>query len=139
MPQLYDMQKKMTDEDLSQAGLMVVGLLKKKDFKEIEKEFDYALRYGRPTGQAVEEDLNRAIRECSKISSLDTASMTIKVSHFKPDESHLRSLVECYCEVSEGNGILVELILAESGQLYIEDISAYRNNEEHIKSELDNA
>lgn len=133
------MQKKMTDEDLSQTGLWVVGLLQRKDFQRIEEEFDYALSYARPTSQAVEEDLNRAMGECGNIGSLDKASIAVKVSHFKPDESHLRSLVECHCDVSEGTGILVELILAESGNLYIEGISSYRNNEEHIQSELGNA
>ncbi|MGZ0707304.1 hypothetical protein ACWPKO_03080 [Coraliomargarita sp. W4R53] len=136
---LHDMQKKMTDEDLVQAGLKVVSLLQKKDFKRIEKDFDYALRYGRSASQAVQEDLNRAIGECGNIDSLEKESITVKVSHFKPDESHLRSLVECYCDVSEGTGILIELILVESGDLYIEDISSYRNNGEHIQSELDNA
>lgn len=133
------MQKKMTDEDLRRIGIRVVSLLQRNDFKGIEKEFDYAMSYGRPAGQAIEEDLNRAIVECGNIGSLDKEKIELKVSHFDPNDAQLRSLVECYCHLSDGSGILVELILPESGRVYIEDISSYRNNREHIQSELDNA
>ena len=129
----------MTDGDLGRIGIRVVSLLQRSDFNRIENEFEYALSHGRPAGKAIEEDLNRAIVESGNIGSLDEEKIELKVSHFGSNASQLRSLVECYCQFSEGGGILVELILPESGGVYIEDITSYRSSREHIQSELDNA
>lgn len=126
-PEPYVMQKKMTDKELIETGLKVVSLLQKNEFKRIGTEFGYALSHDRPLDQAIEEDLKRELYKCAGTGEIDKEKIECKVSHFKPDSSHMKSLVECYCELSEENGILVELILTKSGNIYLEDISSYQN------------
>ncbi|MGZ0657360.1 hypothetical protein ACWPKS_17310 [Coraliomargarita sp. W4R72] len=127
MHSLYDMQKDVTDEDLTQVGLHVVSLLRKKEFKKIEDEFGYAMRYGRPADKAIEEDLRRELIECGQFDGIDDTQSEIVISHYKQDDSwHLKSLIECYLRFSEEKGILVELMLTNEGSFYLEDISSFK-------------
>ncbi|MEO0793953.1 MAG: hypothetical protein AAFX93_02255 [Verrucomicrobiota bacterium] len=118
----------MTDEALSEAGLHAVSLFQENEFRRIEEEFGYALSHGRSAEQAIEEDLKRELDRCGSASGIDKEKIEIRVSHFEPDFSGIKSLVECCCELSEESGILIELICTTSENIYLEDISRHQTN-----------
>jgi len=133
------MQKEMTDEELAQAGQSLTTLLSKKEFKRVEEEFGYALRHGRPAHDAIKQDLERELKACDSFGPIDPERAEIRVSHFEPENDlGLKSLIECFVQVSERKGILFELVLNHGG-LYLEDISNYNLNEKHNQPVRDNA
>ena len=107
----------------------------KKEFKRIDTEFGYALSHDRPVDQAIEEDLKRELDKCEGTGEIDKEKIECKVHHFEPDSSLMKSLVECYCELSEENGILVELILSPNHEIFTlrtsQAIKTHRRNERH--------
>jgi hypothetical protein len=113
----------MIDEELEIIGYEVVDLLKTRSFEKIGSKYGYALRSDCSAEEAIEEDLEIAITECS--GNIELAKAKVTISHFKPNETGLKSLIECSLPLGTSVGVLVELILNESGSVYLEQISSY--------------
>ncbi len=116
----------MKESELETIGFEVVNMLKTENFDSIATEYGYALRYDRDTNQAIEQDFRTALDECS--GSIDTSRIEISVSHFEENDTGLESLIECYIQLEQSSGILVELVLNSKGAIYLEQISSYRTN-----------
>ncbi len=99
-------------------------MLNQRDFHGLASRFGYALAYGRELAVAIEEDFNRALSEPQELNL--GKDQTITVNYFKPNESNLYALVECYIPISQEVTVLLELIVTHSGDEYhitLEDIS----------------
>lgn len=101
----------------------VFELFKNKNFDTIAKEYDYALKYGRDTALAIEEDLNKASKELhAEPSNIFKLEPGITIKSF--DEGMFDVLIEISIQLKQG-GLLIELIKQKSSGLYLEDISTF--------------
>ena len=83
----------MTNEELEKVGYEVIELIKRRKFGEIGSVYGYAVRIGREAEAAIKSDFDVAVTEC--VGSIDNAKSSISISHFKPNETGLESLIEC--------------------------------------------
>lgn len=113
----------MTEEELKVIGLEVVDLFKNRSFEKICSTYGYALKMASSAEEAIEQDFDVAITECG--GNIEQSKITVAVSHFEPNETGLKSLVECNFHLGVSVGVLVELIQTDSGSIYLEQVSSY--------------
>ncbi len=107
----------MNASDLESLGYEVSNLFINGSYSELAGKYAYAMSYERPTIEALKEDY-------SKLANNQKPNIvSVSVKYFEPNSTGLAALVECYLSVENNNNILIELILSESGNIYIEDIS----------------
>ena len=117
-----------TDEaSLLQIGREAVSLFEKRDFQSLADRFSYALALGKSPAAAIEEDFQTCIADfrASPEPRLPVRPSMV-VRYFKPNNSNLFAVVECFFSASEGCPILAEFIvtsLREDTHVTLEDVS----------------
>ena len=97
------------------------------NFRSLHEQFGYALAFDREPIMALESDVSAVLSEVGASSFGDPNEANYKVSHFKPGEAGLISLVECLVPTSNGRQVLLELVLTEKGSarfLTLEQVSS---------------
>jgi hypothetical protein len=116
----------MTDEELIEIGFHVESLLRSGSFEMITSKYGYALSFDRRPSEAIESDLRLAESKCEGF--LKDAEVAVQIAHFTPNEEGLVSEISCDFILRRQTGILVELILNNQGDIYLEQISSYGLN-----------
>ena len=117
----------LDDEFLAGLGEQAVRLVCAGNLHSLHTQFGYALAFDREPIEALKEDVAAVLAEIEAQCFGDQSQLSVEVSHFKPNDTGLRSLVECLLPANNGRLILVELVVSTSGSesfLTLEQISA---------------
>jgi hypothetical protein len=96
-------------ESLTLLGQKAIGLVQRRDFAELVKQFGYALSHGRDPVRAIEDDFAQCLADaCGPSGGTEQA---IKVSYFKPNDIELFALVKCVIPITSTQSVLMELIV----------------------------
>lgn len=115
------------DQALAQLGAEAVRLVTSGNLRSLQERFGYSLAFNRVPLSALDEDLAAVLSEVGASGFGDPSQSTVKVSHPRPSEAGLISLVECVVPVNNGRQVLVELVLTAKGSegyLTLEQVSA---------------
>jgi len=104
---------------LSKFGEEACRLLIARDFSGLAGRFGYALAGNYDESTAIEMELRRCLSDRDFLSA-EVQSVTVR--NFKPGDM-FRSLIECVVVFDKSARVLVELIVAENMNLYLEEIS----------------
>ena len=116
----------LDDPELGQLGLDASRLLCSGQLSLLHERFGYALAFDRDPIMALESDIAAVLSEVGAGSFGDPNEAAYKVSHFKPGETGLISLVECLVPTNNCKHVLVELVLTKRGSerfLTLEQVS----------------
>ena len=105
----------LNNEFLGSLGSEAVALLHGRFFERLTDKFPYCVAFDRNPAKAIEQDLAYCLQNDEQASG--TASPSITVKYFKPGESFLVAVVECFTQFQGGKMILLDLIVSvgESG------------------------
>jgi len=108
----------INDSDLTEYGLEVVQLLRDQKYSAISEKFSYALAFGKNPSDVIKEEINSCLSQAGEGTKLNkTANPRVVVKYFKPNDTNLVAVVECYVLIDDGNGeVLAELIVTGSGE-----------------------
>jgi hypothetical protein len=118
---------RLDDSELGQLGVDASRLLCSGQLFALHEQFGYALAFDRDPKVALENDVAAVLAELGASSFGDANNITYRVSHFKPSENGLISLVECLVPTSNSKEVLVELVLSTNGAeryLTLEQVSS---------------
>jgi hypothetical protein len=116
-----------SDHALAQLGTEASRLVASGNLTLLHQQFGYDLAFDREPLAALEQDIALVLSEVGASAFGDSSQSTCTVSHFKPDETGLTSLVECLLPTNGDRAVLVELILFardSEGHLTLEQISS---------------
>ncbi len=117
----------LEDPELGQLGLDASRLLCSGQLRSLHEQFGYALAFDRDPIMALESDVAAVLSGVGASSFGDPNATKYKVSHFKPGETGLISLVECLVPTNNGKQVLLELVLTKKGSerfLTLEQVSS---------------
>lgn len=105
----------LNNEFLASLGSEAVALLHGQFFDRLTDKFPYAVAFGRNHAKALEDDLASCLQDDEQASG--SASPSITVKYFRPGQSFLVAVVECFTQFPGGKIILLDLIVnvGESG------------------------
>ena len=117
----------LEDPELGQLGVDASRLLCSGQLRSLHEQFGYALAFDRDPIVALEGDVAAVLSEVGASSFGDPNETAYKVSHFKPGETGLISLVECLVPTNNRRQVLLELVLTKKGSepfLTLEQLSS---------------
>ncbi len=112
---------------LAAFGSEVTALLCSGSISAVANRFGYALAFNRDLEAAIREDLASCLSELQAASLSPAAENAATVKYFKPNDSSLFALVECFVPTNNGAAVLVELIVTSKGaekHVTLEQLSA---------------
>ena len=99
----------LNNEFLSGLGSEAVALLHGRFFNRLIEKFPYAVAFDRNPAKAIEQDLASCLRDDEQASGTAIPSITVK--YFRPGQSFLVAVVECFTQFPGGKMILLDLIV----------------------------
>jgi len=100
----------LNNEFLSSLGSEAVALLHGRFFERLTEKFPYAVAFDRHPAEAIEQDLESCLRDDEQASGL--VGPSIRVKYFRPGQSFLVAVVECFTQFPGGKMILLDLIVS---------------------------
>lgn len=116
----------MTEAELNEIGVEVVGLLRNRDYRKISDKYSYALCFDRESSLAIKEDFEAALNEA--VGEIENSIFTVNIKYFDENECLLVALIECDFPLERSTGVFIELIQNSKGAVYIEGISSYHGD-----------
>jgi len=99
----------LNNDFLGSLGEEAVALLHGRFFERLADKFLYARAFGRNPAKALEDDLAYYLQDDEQASG--TASPSITVKYFRPGQSFLVAVVECFTQFPGEKIILLNLIV----------------------------
>ena len=114
-------------ESLAELGEEARRLLYAGDIETLAARFGYALSFDRTPADAIRADLASCFDEMGSSRLIPTGWESPRVGFFKPNDTGLFALVECFLPAENGTSVHVEVIVTGGGdQTYatLEQVSA---------------
>ncbi|MFN9727973.1 hypothetical protein [Acidovorax sp.] len=108
--------QELNAEFLADLGVEARRLLYAGDIESLASRFGYALAFGRPPAEAIRAELLTCFDEMGNSRLVATGWGAPRVSYFKPNDTGLFALVECFLPAENGTIIRVEVIITSDGK-----------------------
>lgn len=111
----------LSADHLDAASLAELGdearqLLCSGNFIVLAQRFGYALAFDREPADAIREDLASCLAGACASKVILTGLEAPKVTYFKPNDTGLVALVECFAPTDNGKAVQLEVIVTANGK-----------------------
>jgi hypothetical protein len=103
-------------DSLAKLGDEARRLLCAGEIDTLAARFGYALSYDRSPADAIREELAAALVEAGATRLSAAGWQMPRVGYFKPNDTGLFALVECFLPTENGAPILVEVVVVSNGK-----------------------
>jgi len=115
-------------ESLSGHGTDAVQLLCRGDIGALAQRYGYALSHGRDIATAIRDDLQGCLDQVGAASLAPAPAAPVeRILFYGPERWNVLAVVECVAPTTNGQSLLVELVVTRSGDethVTLEQISA---------------
>lgn len=108
-------EDRVDENSLAALGVEATRLLCAGEIDVLSAQLGYALAYDRNPADVIREDLTSSLTAAGARRLVQPNVEVPKVSYFKPNDTGLFALVECFIPTDGGSPILLEIIVTYKG------------------------